>query len=77
MKKKRIGMDSFKIRIDLTFPQPTKSKEPENVEDLEEECPDHNYNMRNNPIPDLINGKPVVDSEYIRRTQPKNPKPRS
>jgi len=51
MKKKRIGMDSFKIRIDLTFPQPTKSKEPENVEDLEEECPDHNYNMRNNPKP--------------------------
>lgn len=83
-------MDGFKLRLDLVMPP---AHRPVDVEDLEEEyeicdacgnahcpddeCPDHVNNMRTGPIPDLVNGDPVVDSEYLKRTNNNAPRRKS
>ena len=75
---KKLGMDGFKIRIDLVMPSPphVEEEEMEEYEECEEcgerhcpteECGDNTHNMRNGPLPDLEGKKPVVPSEYLER----------
>jgi len=72
--KKQIGMDKFKLRLDLEMPQ---SSNPEviNEEYLCDDCGEihregdcnNGHNMRTGPIPELENKEPVVPSTYIEK----------
>ncbi len=71
------GMKGFKIRIDLEMPMPDGHGEEAEGEECsscgevhgEDECKYNQNNMRTGPIPELKEGKPVYDSDYIKRVQ--------
>ena len=83
MKLPKIGMDGIKISIDLQMPMPPQAEREEHDDGEEfeecpacgeqhcptEDCPDNIHNFRNNPIPALARGEPVVESEYINRVK--------
>jgi len=69
-------MDGFKIIINLEMPKPEGECGEEYVcdacgmkHDPIDDCPDHDSNFRNGPIPEVVNDEPVVPSEYLKRAK--------